>query len=56
VRAGFNLSSADVRFSQLQEQENNGNAVVAPITGIGPTNLVIGYVGFELGAAITLGR
>ena len=56
VRAGFNLSSADVRFSQLQEQENNGNALVAPITGIGPTNLVIGYVGFELGTAITLGR
>jgi hypothetical protein len=56
VRAGFSISSADVRFSQLLEQENNGNAVGTFITGIGPTNLVIGYVGFELGTAITLGK
>lgn len=56
VRGGFSISSADVRFSQLLGQEDNGAPVLAPITGIGPTNLVIGYVGFELGTAITLGR
>lgn len=57
ARFGFDITSADVRFSnKWLKMENGITTEDSNLSGIGSSNILVGFVGFNLGVAYTIGQ